>query len=393
MAFGFAAGMMVMAASQHTNGHAKNAENAKAAFPKEALTEAELNRWVVKSGQSVPEIVRPPLGSNVSIEGYQSSEMELTWLTGVIANGTLCDHARKPAITANAQTWVEYSSQRGVWAPDQRPASKPTPQQTKVLSHFLVQGHQEPIEPLHGVARHPFGVTKCAKNATGHSVGLYDITYLVIYNDCGRQQRPQPMTKPRVLLFDMGASRGFYQIPNGVPATVHNGGNISPSVPLFYRLYKDRCLEPDAIFCWELHKGITSSDWWGDAGPEIRRKVRFFEVPVMEGELHDAIAGARNPNSFLQMLQLEANPDDFVVVKLDIDTPAIEQTIIATITQRPDLAALIDELFFEYHFHFDGLNFGWGRAKGSVREPISVDAALATMHRLRELGIRAHFWI
>jgi hypothetical protein len=24
---------------------------------------------------------------------------------------------------------------------------------------------------------------------------------------------------------------------------------------------------------------------------------------------------------------------------------------------------------------------------------ISVDAALATMHRLRELGIRAHFWV
>eukprot|EP00900_Chrysochromulina_parva_P022894 jgi/Chrpa1/5238/Chrysochromulina_OHIO_Genome00015904-RA len=185
--------MMVMATSLNTKGHAKNAENAKAApeaaFPKEALTAAELNRWVVKPGQSVPEIVRPPLGLNVSIEGYQSSEMELTWLTGNIANGTLCDHARKPEITANAQTWVEYSSQRGVWAPGQRPAAKPTPQQTKVLSHFLVQGHQEPIEPLHGVARHPFG--------------------------------------------------GFYQIPNGVPATVHNAGGISPSVPLFYRLYKD----------------------------------------------------------------------------------------------------------------------------------------------------------
>jgi len=79
-------------------------------------------------------------------------------------------------------------------------------------------------------------------------------------------------------------------------------------------------------------------------------------------------------------------------VKLDIDTPAIEQTIIATITQRPDLAALIDELFFEYHFHFDGLNFGWGAVKKAVPKP-SVDAALATMHRLRELGIRAHFWI
>jgi hypothetical protein len=386
----FAAGMIILATSQNIKGHAKNAENAiLPALPKEALTEAEIKRWVVKPGQSVPEIVRPPLGSNISIEGYQSSEMELTWLTGDIAKGTLCDHARKPAITAKAQTWVEYSSQRGAWAPNQRPAPKPTPQQAKVLSHFLVQGHPEPIEPLYGVARHPFGVPTCAKNATGHSADLMDITYLVIHNDCGRQQRPQPKPKPRVLLFDMGASTGFNQIPNGVPATVHNGNGGGPSVPLFYRLYKDRCLEPDAIFCWELNKVITSSDWWDDAGPEIRHKVRFFEVPVMEGELHDAIAGTRNRNSFLQMLKIVAKPDDFVVVKLDIDTPAIEQTIIGTITQQPDLAALIDELFFEYHFHFDDLNFGWG----PLPESISVDAALATMHRLRELGIRAHFWI
>ena len=263
----FAAGMIILATSQNIKGHAKNAENAilpaLPALPKEALTEAEIKRWVVKPGQSVPEIVRPPLGSNISIEGYQSSEMELTWLTGDIAKGTLCDHARKPAITAKAQTWVEYSSQRGAWAPNQRPAPKPTPQQAKVLSHFLVQGHPEPIEPLYGVARHPFGVPTCAKNATGHSADLMDITYLVIHNDCGRQQRPQPKPKPRVLLFDMGASTGFNQIPNGVPATVHNGNGGGPSVPLFYRLYKDRCLEPDAIFCWELNKVITSSDWWG----------------------------------------------------------------------------------------------------------------------------------
>jgi hypothetical protein len=187
----------------------------------------------------------------------------------------------------------------------------------------------------------------------------------------------------------MGASMWFKGIPSGIPTSVVEGGFISPSLPLFWKLYKDRCLEPDAIFCWELNKLVSSSDWWDDAGPEIRHKVRFFEVPVLEGELHEALAGARNRKSFLHMLKMVAKPDDFVVVKLDIDTPAIEQTIIATLTQRPDLAALIDELFFEYHFHFDGLNFGWG----SLPESISVDAALATMHRLRELGIRAHFWI
>ena len=154
------------------------------------------------------------------------------------------------------------------------------------------------------------------------------------------------------------------------------------------RLYQDRCLEPDHIYGWELDKNITNAQWWGSAPASVRSKTRFFEVPVMEGELDEALAGKPNPASFLQMLAFACKLEDFVVVKLDIDTPAIEQTIIAVLTQRPDLAALIDELFFEYHFYFDGLDFGWGdNVQGDV------DTAIGTMYRLRSLGIRAHFWI
>jgi len=397
----------LMAAAASTS----NAESAsKDSLPSEALADAELTRWVVKPGQTVPKVVTQ--GGHGTFERYESSDMELTWLTGDIAKGKmLCEHAKKPAIVAAAQTWVNFTSQPAMWAPAGRPAPSPTQQQDKVLSHFLVQGHMEPIEPLHGVARHPFGVPACAKNATGHSTGLFDITYLLLHNDCSRQEgikgccqsfgpRPQGcvcLPKPRVLLFDMGASSGFKGIPSGIPTSVVKGGDFTPSLPLFWKLYKDRCLEPDAVFCWETElagkrrrRAVTHSEWWGNLGPELRHKVRFFEVPVMEGELHEAMAGVHNPNSFLQMLQSVARPEDFVAVKLDIDTPAIEQTIIGTLTQRPDLAALIDELFFEYHFHFDAnIDFGWG----DVPESISVDAALATMHRLRELGIRAHFWI
>jgi FkbM family methyltransferase len=398
----------LMAAAASTS-NAKSAS--KDSLPTEALADAELTRWVVTPGQTVPKVTTR--GAHGTFERYESSDMELTWLTGDIAKGNkLCEHAKKPAIVAAAQTWVNFTSHIAMWAPAGRPAPSPTQHQDKVLSHFLVQGHMEPIEPLHGVARHPFGVPACAKNATGHSTGLYDITYLLLHNDCSHQKgingccqsfgpRPQGcvcLPKPRVLLFDMGASSGFKGIPSGILTSVVEGGDLSPSLPLFWKLYKDRCLEPDAVFCWETElagkrrrrAAVTHSEWWGNLGPELRHKVRFFEVPVMEGELHEAMAGIHNPNSFLQMLQSVARPEDFVAVKLDIDTPAIEQTIIGTLTQRPDLAALIDELFFEYHFHFDAnIDFGWG----DVPESISVDAALATMHRLRELGIRAHFWI
>ena len=83
-----------------------------------------------------------------------------------------------------------------------------------------------------------------------------------------------------------------------------------------------------------------------------------------------------------------ASPEDFVVVKVDIDTPAAELTIMEAIADRPEIAALIDEIFFEYHFWFDGLEFGWlGNVQGDV------DTAVGLMRRLRALGIRSHFWI
>jgi hypothetical protein len=76
-----------------------------------------------------------------------------------------------------------------------------------------------------------------------------------------------------------------------------------------------------------------------------------------------------------------------VVVKLDIDTPELEHVIVDALAERPDLAAKVDEFFFEYHYYFDGMSFGWQTWGGDV------DTALGVMYRLRTLGIRAHFWI
>ena len=34
------------------------------------------------------------------------------------------------------------------------------------------------------------------------------------------------------------------------------------------------------------------------------------------------------------------------------------------IKDKPELTALVDELYFEYHFWFDDLDFGWGSQRG-----------------------------
>ncbi|CAK9096508.1 unnamed protein product [Durusdinium trenchii] len=94
--------------------------------------------------------------------------------------------------------------------------------------------------------------------------------------------------------------------------------------------------------------------------------------------------------SFLRLLLATASVEDFVVVKVDIDGGP-ELAIVEAIAERPELARLVDELYFEYHFEFD-FDFGWGGSNwdGAGR---TVDTAMNLMHRLRQAGIRAHFWI
>ena len=96
------------------------------------------------------------------------------------------------------------------------------------------------------------------------------------------------------------------------------------------------------------------------------------------------------PTSFLHVLNATATTDDFVVVKVDIDNGP-ELQVVHAIAKVPELGALVDELFFEAHFYFDGIQFGWG-ALGADRRH-TVDEALALMRTLRERGIRSHFWI
>lgn len=75
-------------------------------------------------------------------------------------------------------------------------------------------------------------------------------------------------------------------------------------------------------------------------------------------------------------------------MKLDIDNTQEEMKIIDVILRRH---RLVDELFFEYHFYFDGLDFGWGTLESQKRKH-NATSAIALMLKLRHLGVRTHFW-
>ena len=155
------------------------------------------------------------------------------------------------------------------------------------------------------------------------------------------------------------------------------GSAVGPSLPLFLSLYERNCIRFDHAYGWEATK-FDEALWWRHVPADVRPRLTFYNEPVTAA-------------AFVDHLATHTHPEDFVVLKVDIDGgPEVE--IVEEIARRPELAARVDELFFEYHFNYDGLDFGWkchiaGRCQGDV------DTAVGLMRRLRQLGVRAHFWI
>ena len=91
-----------------------------------------------------------------------------------------------------------------------------------MLSSFYVGSVEEPIEPLHGIARNPYAQVGC-----GGMENIFNITYLTIKTFCGE-------VTPKSVFFDMGASVGFASVPGGIVPPKHGRWNfcVDPFVQL-----------------------------------------------------------------------------------------------------------------------------------------------------------------
>ena len=88
------------------------------------------------------------------------------------------------------------------------------------------------------------------------------------------------------------------------------------------------------------------------------------------------------------MLKDNYKEDDLIIVKLDIDTPHVENVLARQMRDDPQLANLIDHFYFEHHVHLKELEDSWGTdVKGSVAD------SLRLFHGLRKAGVAAHSWV
>lgn len=120
--------------------------------------------------------------------------------------------------------------------------------------------------------------------------------------------------------------------------------------------------------------------------PEIMRKTSWYNIA--------ASSEKENPNNPWTFVLEIAKAEDFVAVKIDIDTPEIEIELVSQLLEDPVLLNLVDELYFEHHVHGSPMQYqGWGDLRNQNVSHPGVEDSYKIFKTLRERGVRAHSWV
>lgn len=231
------------------------------------------------------------------------------------------------------------------------------------------------IEPLVGLLRHPGYCFNVVHEANAKKFDLVDKGYMVV--DPWHPTRNFPaglsgsVLPPRSFFFDIGAS------------TWRSGfGGVSQ--PWFHSIYANQCVRFDRYFLWEVSASIQ--DVLDEVPGYIKSRYQYYREPANPDR-----ASWNNP---LNTLLMETTPEDFVVLKLDIDFQSVEEGLIRIILEEPEVSKRIDQLFFEHHVRgLDVLSRGPWAASVAKGEGLFANDSIAIFTALRRRGIVAHSWV
>ena len=117
--------------------------------------------------------------------------------------------------------------------------------------------------------------------------------------------------------------------------------------------------------------------------PPLRTQpyYHWYNIPVSSVPGH--------PDNALSYIKTIARPEDYVLLKIDIDHNPTETGIIKQLLASDELLGLVDELYFEHHVNVGPMHYHWNTENDKQR--------LADTYRLfsafRQKGILAHPWI
>ncbi|CAB9511728.1 expressed unknown protein [Seminavis robusta] len=172
----------------------------------------------------------------------------------------------------------------------------------------------------------------------------------------------------RTVFVDMGASLSFH------------GGRKIPVLDLIQN-YRKFGFHFDHVYGYEYRKH-DPEQVFNDVPEYLDASYHWINVGVTS-DTHSR----RNP---FKLLVENYKPDDFIIVKLDVDTPELERELAQQLLDNPQLSKLIDQFYFEHHVNQAELKPHWGRQRGMNE---SVADSLKLFHDMRQKGIPSHFWV
>lgn len=142
----------------------------------------------------------------------------------------------------------------------------------------------------------------------------------------------------------------------------------------------------DDIFGWEATL-LEPTNFWTRV-PKLLIPYYHFLNTYISAQVDDA-------QSVLRVIKQATVEEDFVSLKLDIDTPEVEIPIVQQLVADEALHRLVDEFFFELHFRCEIMMYcGWRDQMPVEFNGLRLDRphAMELFSTLRKKGIRAHVW-
>ena len=171
--------------------------------------------------------------------------------------------------------------------------------------------------------------------------------------------RPHFIKNHNRVLIDVGAN-GFFASPKYLL------DSYAPYQPFTHAIM----IEPEPHFSATVPSGYSE-----------RYNITFLPIYA------EVATGSKT--DMIKLLPTLVTKDDFVVLKFDVDPnryaqgPTMEWGFMFSIMQNPDIAALVDELYIELHFHFPSLYWYHYHSQWE---------ALDALRYLRSKGAIVHPW-